>query len=283
MQDTGIGIPKDKLASVFESFTQADLSTTRKYGGTGLGLTITAKLLELMGGSIKVESEPGKGTAFSFTVTLGVVDGHTGFLPQGVERLEGMRVVVLDDNRTNRYLICDSLTYWGMRPTPVEHPWDLSGHSGERRPCPAPYQVVIVDSKMPEATGGELIRAISTVALKTRPKFIMLTQDIHEADQSEDPLSWPDIVLEKPVKQSELFDAIVTVLDKDQRMTVRKTAGEAITQAERPLRVLLAEDHIVNQELAMGILELAGHVDDARAEREGSGGCCCRGRNSMLS
>jgi two-component system, sensor histidine kinase and response regulator len=260
VQDTGIGIPTDKLDSVFDEFTQADLSTTRKYGGTGLGLTITAKLLELMGGTIKVESEPGKGTAFSFTVSLGVVDGHTGFQPSGLERLEGMRIVVLDDNRTSRYLICDSLTYWGMRPTPVERPWDLQDILVTADHALTPYQVVIVDSKMPEATGGQLIRAISTVALKTRPKFIMLTQDIHEADQSEDPLSWPDIVLEKPVKQSELFDTIVTVLNKEQHLVTRKTTGEAVHQTERPLRVLLAEDHIVNQELAMGILDLAGHA-----------------------
>ncbi len=260
VEDTGIGIAQDKVARIFESFTQADLSTTRKYGGTGLGLTITARLLELMGGSIQVQSEPGKGTNFSFTVTLGVVEGHTGFLPSGVERLEGMRVVVIDDNRTNRYLICDSLTYWGMRPKPLEHPWDLQDVLVKADQSLLPYQVVIVDSKMPEASGGDIIRAMSTVALRTRPKFIMLSQEMHDADASEDPLSWPDIVLEKPVKQSELFDAIVTVLDKDQPMTLRKTAGDAIKQAEQPLRVLLAEDHIVNQELAMGILELAGHI-----------------------
>jgi signal transduction histidine kinase/CheY-like chemotaxis protein len=260
VEDTGIGIPKEKLASVFEAFTQADLSTTRKYGGTGLGLTITARLLELMGGSIQVESEHGKGTTFSFTVSLGVVEGHSGFRPAGVERLEGMRVVVIDDNRTNRYLVCDSLTYWGMRPKPLDHPWDLPDVLVRADQSLLPYQVVIVDSKMPDASGGDLIRAISTVALKTRPKFIMLSQEMHDADASEDPLSWPDIVLEKPVKQSELFDAIVTVLDKDQPMTLRKSSGDAIKQAEQPLRVLLVEDHIVNQELAMGILELAGHI-----------------------
>jgi len=168
--------------------------------------------------------------------------------------------VVLDDNRTSRYLICDSLTYWSMRPTPVEHPWDLQDILVKADQSMVPHQIVIVDSKMPDATGGELIRAISTVALKTRPKFIMLTHDMHEADQSDDPLSWPDIVLEKPVKQSELFDAIVTVLDKEQHLAPRKTVGEAVKPTQRPLRVLLAEDHIVNQELAMGILDLAGHV-----------------------
>ena len=260
VEDTGIGIAQDKIARIFESFTQADLSTTRKYGGTGLGLTITARLLELMGGSIQVQSEQGKGTNFTFTVALGVVEGHTGFRPSGVERLEGMRVVVIDDNRTNRYLICDSLTYWGMRPRPLDHPWDLQDVLVKADQSLLPYQVVIVDSRMPDASGGDLIRAISTVALRTRPKFIMLSQEMIDADASEDPLSWPDIVLEKPVKQSELFDAIVTVLDKDQPMTLRKTAGDAIKQAEQPLRVLLAEDHIVNQELAMGILELAGHI-----------------------
>ncbi|MBK7259463.1 MAG: response regulator [Ignavibacteriae bacterium] len=260
VEDTGIGIPKEKISSVFESFTQADLSTTRKYGGTGLGLSITARLLDLMGGSIQVESDPGRGTNFSFTVTLGVIEGHSGFLPTGVERLEGMRVVVIDDNRTNRYLVCDSLTYWGMKPKPLDHPWDLQDVLAKADQTLLPYQVVIVDSKMPETSGGDLIRAISTVALKTRPKFIMLSQEMQDADASDDPLSWPDIVLEKPVKQSELFDAIVTVLDKDQSMTVRKTSGDAIKPAEQPLRVLLAEDHIVNQELAMGILELAGHI-----------------------
>ncbi len=260
VQDTGIGIPEEKRTSIFESFTQADLSTTRKYGGTGLGLTITASLLALMGGTVTVESEPGKGSVFSFTITLGVVEGHSGFRPRGVERLESMRVVVLDDNKTSRYLICDSLAHWNMRPTPVENPWDVQDILVKADGSLTPYQVVIVDSRMPGATGGELIRALSTVALKTRPRFIMLAEDIHEADAAEDPLTWPDIVIEKPMKQSELFDAIVTVLDRDQSFAVRKTMGESIARAVRPLRVLLAEDHIVNQELALGILELAGHT-----------------------
>jgi signal transduction histidine kinase/CheY-like chemotaxis protein len=260
VEDTGIGIARENLAKVFESFTQADISTTRKFGGTGLGLTITARLLNLMGGSIQVDSEQGKGSAFTFTVNLGVVDGHSGFRPEGVERLEGMPVVVVDDNATNRYLICESLTYWGMRPTPVGDPWDVADILVKADQSLHPYQLVIVDSTMPGATGGELIKSISTVALKTRPAFIMMSVDPNDTDASEDPLSWPDIMLEKPVKQSELFDAIVSVLDKGHALTVRKTTGEAIKQAERPLRVLLAEDHIVNQELAMGILELAGHV-----------------------
>ena len=123
VSDTGIGIPPEKQKLIFEAFSQADSSTTRKYGGTGLGLTISASLLQMMGGEIWLESEVGRGTQFHFTVRLGVGDRTVEGVPAAVEKLSGLRVLVVDDNRTNRRILEEVLGRWGMRP--------VSAQSGE--------------------------------------------------------------------------------------------------------------------------------------------------------
>jgi PAS domain S-box-containing protein len=269
--DTGIGIPPDKLESIFEPFTQADGSTTRKYGGTGLGLTISMRLVSMMGGRLWVESETGKGSTFHFTARLPQArTTPSRKVPSRSLSLAGLRVLIVDDNATNRRILHDMLRNWHMRPTAVEGgeqalaELQRASAGGER------YSLVLLDAMMPEMDGFMLAERLRRQREFARLPLMMLTS----ADRREDVQRCRQLGmvahLTKPVKQSELLDAIlnaaspiietgayVPVVPLDH--TPRPEALAASPPAPRGLHVLLAEDNVVNQRLAVRLLEKQGY------------------------
>ncbi|MFZ1015562.1 MAG: response regulator, partial [Terracidiphilus sp.] len=264
--DTGIGIPKEKQKAIFESFTQADTSTTRKFGGTGLGLTITSRLTAMMGGRIWVESEPGKGSEFHFTVSVGVgaeqIAQPESDLPYNL--LPDVRVLVVDDNPTNRRILDRMLARWKMRPTCVE-----SGAEALRELMGAcesgdPYRLVLTDMHMPEMDGFSLVEQIRNRPEVSAATVMMLSSGAHRGEMSRCRELALSASLTKPVRQSELRDAIARSLDRRDPQSTVKTIFPATdrraTKATSALHVLLAEDNTVNQRLASRLLEKRGHT-----------------------
>ncbi|HOS92809.1 MAG TPA: response regulator, partial [Armatimonadota bacterium] len=260
VSDTGIGIAADKLERIFESFTQADGSTTRQYGGTGLGLAICRRIVELMGGHIWAESEEGKGSVFRFRARFGVRE-RAAVTPADAS-LEGARVLVVDDSATNRAMLRECLTAWGVEvlelSTGDEAVAFLEGEVASGRGC----QAVLMDRAMPGADGFEVARRIAAHPLLSHVPVMMLTSAGRRGDVARCREMGVAGYLMKPVRQSELRQALRMALA---RGTCLEAATEPITrhtvrQARRQLRVLLAEDHPVNQKLATRLLERAGHV-----------------------
>ncbi len=260
VQDTGIGIPPDKVRHVFEEFEQADKSTTRRYGGTGLGLTIAQRLVEMMGGSIGVESVVGKGSVFQFTVGFGV--GHDDALASAEgERghLQGTRVLVVDDNATNRRILAEMLGNWGMLVTTVssaDSALDAMAASHEQS---TPYSLVLSDVHMPDIDGYSLAASIRADSRFDAAVIIMLTSGGMQPDA--DILADLRIAaqLTKPVKQSDLQTAIITALGLADQPHCGNASRSLPALTKRSLRILLAEDSIVNQKLAVGLLTKWGH------------------------
>jgi signal transduction histidine kinase/DNA-binding response OmpR family regulator len=263
VRDTGIGLTKEGIGRLFQSFSQADSSTTRKYGGTGLGLTISKRLAELMGGTMGVVSAgPGTGSTFHFTIHVGKAD-----LPptrardlSGVQaELRGKRVLIVDDNATNRRILSLQTAKWGMAARDTEFPaealrWLAAGEQ---------FDVVITDMHMPEMDGHELAQAMRKLDAKTP---VVLFSSLGRRDV-ESTAGLFNAYLAKPLRQSQLFDALVSLLVRE---VVAKPAATAPAKprmdpgmaARHPLRILLAEDNVVNQKLAMRLLQQLGYRAD---------------------
>jgi two-component system, sensor histidine kinase and response regulator len=264
VSDTGIGISKDKLESIFDSFTQADASTTREFGGTGLGLTITSRLAALMGGKIWVESEPGKGSEFHFTVCLGV--GEVSVLhPQSTlpyEFLNDAHVLIVDDNLTNRFILDRMLTRWGMRADCVE-----SGEAALRELASAltsgdPYRLILTDKQMPNMDGFSLVEQIRRRSEIAATNVIMMSSGAHRGDVARCHELGFSAYLTKPVRQGELRDAIARSLDRREKQrgpAAPVPAKDRRIAQNHSMNVLLAEDNTVNQRLATRLLEKRGH------------------------
>ena len=264
VSDTGIGIAPDKLESVFQTFSQADASTTREYGGTGLGLSISRRLAEMLGGRIWVESELGKGSRFHFTVEFEPGQEPVATAPAATAArngvLTGVRVLVVDDNPTNRRILKGLLTVWGMEPTLAADGEAalaaLTVAEGKRKP----FQLVLTDMHMPKMDGFELIERILTQASPVMPTIVMLTSGGHRGDAARCEQLGVAAYLLKPIRQAELREAMARVLGAT-------TEGEGlITNDSLPigsrkvaLRILLAEDNEVNLKLARRLLEKRGH------------------------
>ncbi|MDX2167634.1 MAG: response regulator [Deltaproteobacteria bacterium] len=273
--DTGIGIAPHKQAAVFEAFAQADGTTTRRYGGTGLGLAISSQLVGLMGGRLWVDSELGRGSTFQFTARFGV--GSTkdlGLAPAGAVALRGVRVLVVDDNRTNRRILQDMLREWGMEPTLASGGAAALDELRDAAAVGTPHALVVLDGMMPEIDGFTVAARARRMPLVAATPVIMLTSSGQPDEIARCREIGIDAYLIKPINQAELLTAILRVLGTRERVVAH--AEPPPREAARPLRILVAEDNPVNQKLARRLLERAGHAivvaaDGAQAVQQAVG------------
>jgi PAS domain S-box-containing protein len=273
VQDTGIGIAPEARQRIFQAFSQADGSTTRKYGGTGLGLTISRQLVELMGGSLGVESDPGAGSTFWFTITFPKQSAPPCARLVAPATMEGLRVLVVDDNPANRRVLSLQLRHWRVDPHEA-----ASGHEALEmlRSAAAAghaYGVAILDMQMPEMDGLMLAEAIKADAALQTTRLMMLTSLGNRLDLATMRATGIATCLLKPVKQSRLFDALANLTGAPEHPCAPESglgAPALETPASPPpgaqvLRVLVAEDNMVNQKLAVRQLRKLGHHADAVA------------------
>ena len=262
VRDTGIGIPRGKREAIFSAFVQADGSTTRKYGGTGLGLAITARLVEIMGGKIRVESRVGRGSTFHFTLPLG--------LPKEPDRpkaevepraLRDLPVLVVDDNATNRTILREMLIGWGMDPAEASGGRAALAALRKRRASGRPFRLVLADANMPGLDGFALVKRLGA-ATGPAPAVIMLTSADRRGDLPRARALGISAYLVKPVRPSDLFDAIIRIFGAAEAdAPPPDLITDQTMRAERPrYRILLAEDNPVNQKVATHVLERRGHT-----------------------
>jgi signal transduction histidine kinase/CheY-like chemotaxis protein len=258
VSDTGIGIPADKQAKVFEAFSQAYGSTTRRFGGTGLGLTISSTLVQLMGGRIWLESEVGAGTTFHFTADLGI---STALAEPPVDpQLAGLSVLIVDDNSVNRQILERRTTEWGMQANAVD---------GGRKALEAlsvavregrPYRLVLLDVNMPDIDGFAVASEIGRRAELAGTPIVMLSSSGLGSETSRSREAGIAVYLTKPVRPSELLAGIARALESGPRrpaMPGAPAAGDA--PGVRRRKILVAEDNVVNQRVAVSLLSKRGH------------------------
>jgi PAS domain S-box-containing protein len=260
--DTGIGISREKQKIIFDPFTQADSSTTRKYGGTGLGLTISARLVAMMGGTIWVESEIGKGAKFHFTTRM-VSQGDRSGAITSPEVLRNVKVLVVDDNSANRRILEAMLLHWEMNSTSVEGGAQALKEVSDAQREGRPYALILMDVHMPKMDGFEVVERIRDTPESPAPMILMLTSAGHRGDAELCRKLGIAAYLMKPIRQSELREAIARVLgEREQTRAIAPAASPNLQEARHPdrvLRILVAEDNIVNQRLAVRLLEKRGH------------------------
>lgn len=266
VRDTGIGISTEQMNTLFQQFSQGDSSITRKYGGTGLGLAISKQLVEMMGGEIEARSESGRGSEFSFTVSL-EKQAQRNRDAASSELLSGTRILIVDDHTTNREVLSRQLRAWGARPEEADHAMKALHMLRRARNDNDPYMAALVDMQMPDISGadlGAIIRADESICAV---RLIMMTSMGRRGDAARMKSIGFDAYLTKPVRQSDLFDSTVAVLSGDMKRITEKT--ESVHPAESPYgsrtlhgHILLAEDNVTNQQVAVGVLEKLGLTVD---------------------
>jgi signal transduction histidine kinase/CheY-like chemotaxis protein/HPt (histidine-containing phosphotransfer) domain-containing protein len=260
VRDTGIGISPEKLGILFQPFTQADASTTRKYGGTGLGLAVSKRLVELMGGKIWVESEVGKGTTFHFTIRTERADLP---MPQHLKGLDpalnGKTVMIVDDNHTNRQILTLQTTSWGMIPFNFASAKEALSAAQEGNV----YDVALVDYLMPEMDGFHLAAWLRDIPELRRRPIILLTSAAEMAMEEDRGLF--DRIMTKPIKGAVLHGAILEALGCDASSTEGEREEIDLSKLLSRQKVLLAEDNVVNQKVALLLLERIGLRADVAA------------------
>ncbi len=269
VKDTGIGIPKNRQKALFQPFTQADSTTTRKFGGTGLGLTISKQLVEIMGGEMGINSQEGKGAEFWFTLALDKQAGESVRPVEITEEVRGKRLLVVDDNKSNRRIMEQMLKSWGCRVDQADNGDDAllklkKGHAEND-----PFDMGILDMMMPGMDGETLGKRITRDSdLSKMPLLVMLTAHGKRGDGARMKEIGFSAYLTKPIKQSQLFDALIMVLNKNYKAEDSKkqslvTRHSITEQKKRAVRILLAEDNITNQIVATSILGKLGYRADA--------------------
>jgi two-component system sensor histidine kinase/response regulator len=264
VRDTGIGISPEKHDAIFHAFTQADNSSTRQHGGTGLGLTISKRLVEMMGGRIWVESELHRGSIFSFTILVTVPESRLETQTPSLDytSLRGVPVLVVDDNATNRRVLSDWLSHWEM--------WPILAESGPAalkllESVVEPIPLILTDVHMPEMDGFELLKLIK-IHSRT-PTVIMLTSGSYAGDVARSRELGAEAYLIKPVRRNELLHTIQQILAEHPpashpvstwRESVKRLGTQLRTSTSRALHVLVAEDNVINQRYVLSVLENEG-------------------------
>ncbi|QTD48079.1 response regulator [Sulfidibacter corallicola] len=268
--DTGIGIPADRRNRLFKPFSQVDTSTTRKFGGTGLGLAICKQLCEAMGGQIWVTSEGDKGSTFSFTAEFGKPSGKPAQLLVPDVSLKGLRILVVDANATNRLILRDQLEHCGCVVDETEDAGEAIGKLHQAASGTAPFDLAIVDFYQPELNGGKLAQDIKAQPELAKLPILLLTSVPRRGDAAKMLELGVDGYLTKPVKLSQLYDAIAAIMGlKEQEGP--EAATELVTRHtlremnRNRYRILVVEDNIVNQKVAARLLEKGGYLCDVAA------------------
>ncbi len=261
VKDTGIGIPVEKQAEIFQPFTQADGSTTRKYGGTGLGLTISRQLVSMMGGKMWVESSVRNGSTFHFTASFALEQEATSRVEHDSKSLEGVAVLVVDDNLTNRTILEKMLTRWGMRPTLADGGEAAILALERARELQDQFSLILIDVCMPGMDGFGLCERIRQEPGIAGDTLMMLSS----AARREDAVRCRELgvaaYLTKPLGQKELRDTINSIFTRTESSCKisQPTTQMSVRQEGAALRILLAEDNRVNQEVAATLLQRRGH------------------------
>ena len=263
VRDTGIGIPPHRLDDIFQSFTQVDASTTRKYGGTGLGLTISRRLAEMMGGGLTVESEPGRGSTFSAAIVADAFDDQLAehVLRERAATVRGRRILIVDDNATNRRILMKQALLWGMEPLAAAsavEALDLvrDGH---------PFDVAVLDMQMPDMDGGRLASELRKHRDRAALPLVLLTSVGHRQHGADDEAArefsaW----LSKPIKPAALLEALQQVLGGRPAVRAARPAPRPV-QAETEQAILVAEDNTINQKVIRQLLRHLGYRADVVA------------------
>ena len=266
VRDTGIGIPPDQQARIFRAFEQEDTSTTRKYGGTGLGLTIASRLVALMGGTITVDSAPGRGSTFAFTARFGQQPHPPEPVPaQPPVSLHDLPVLVVDDNATNRHILAEWLRGWQMDPTAVGDGMAAMDALWHRAANGRPYALVLLDARMPDADGLTVAAMIRERAELAATRIILLTSGERPGDPARVRELRIDAQLLKPVQQDELLETIYRVMSRSQRNApplARPTPPQQTPSpvpATPPLHILVAEDNELSAQVLEQSLVRQGH------------------------
>jgi signal transduction histidine kinase/CheY-like chemotaxis protein len=259
VSDTGIGIPLENQHLIFEGFTQADNSMSRQFGGTGLGLTISARLVEAMGGRIWVESKPGLGSTFHFTAHFALQDSPSTSAGFDVGALADIAVLVVDDNECNRRILQETLRGWGMHPTLVDRGREAVAQMEKAKGLGSPFPLVLLDAHMPDLDGFGVAAEIKKNSRLAESQVVMLTSVGMRGDAVKCRELGIGAYLTKPIARSELLEVIKQVLgSRGRSRDATPAASYSPHAASKGLSILLAEDSRVNQAVAIGLLKKRG-------------------------